>query len=645
MPGVRAGSHKPKKYIDNLVPLLGTRDTMLFLDQKTVLGSAGANEENVGLGLRSLLRDETILVGGNFFYDTRFTENDARHHQLGFGIEGLTKWVDARTNFYFPVSGKKRVSKGLSHAFRSRSLIEVDRYEEPLTGFDYEAGVLIPRISDYCETRAFIGGYHYFPDPGASVAGIKGRFEIRPIRALTVGFEVKNDNYNDAEYFVEAFLSIPLDTMNVFRLRNPFAKSTSYFAYKKGIRPLRARMVDRIVRDIDIVARDITLDGDKVHDITYVDNSNTTGIADGTLTYPYTTIQSGVNNAVGDKWVYVKEGSSRYAENVVLSDETTLWGQGYNGGFRGINSSSTHPVVGGESGSLLAGDVITLGNNNSVMGLKIQYATSDGVSFTDNTTATGTISHTVISHNAANGINLLGNTGTIASFAIADNTISNNGSAAINMVSNSGEISNVTIRRNTLNNNVFDGIAFSQNMVANTGTLSNFTISDNTIKGHDCGISFYLNNGVVHDFTITNNHISECGWDGLNFWGNNGTISGFLVSHNKIINNDIDGIAIQGGTISDVTFLGNTVTGNKHEGVEIGAGGALTGINLGDGIAGGYNSIYDNKTALGLHYDFNNVYGANVNAQYNWWGQASGPAAGQTNGIVDTSNHLTSDPN
>ena len=81
---------------------------------------------------------------------------------------------------------------------------------------------------------------------------------------------------------MEGFVTIPLDTMNVFKIKNPFTEFGRYFSYKKGIRSLRERMVDRIVRDIDVTAKNTPAVESKTHDLTYVDNSNGTGIEDGT---------------------------------------------------------------------------------------------------------------------------------------------------------------------------------------------------------------------------------------------------------------------------------------------------------------------------------------------------------------------------
>ena len=275
-----------------------------------------------------------------------------------------------RTNFYFPVSGRQRIpNEETTYKFSSRSLIAMDKYEEPLRGLDYEGGVLIPYLSEYCETRFLMGGYHYFPKDDKALNGIKGRAEIRPIKGVTLNLELKHDNYKDTNFYVEGVISIPLDEMNIFKIINPFTELGKYFSYKKGTRPLRERMVDRIVRDIDVTTSpNPIIEESKARDMTYVDNSNTTGIEDGSYEHPYTKVQDGVDNATGDKWVYVRKGSGNYNEGVNLKSGITLWGSGYDGGFKGV-SATGYPVIDGEENVNRPINILNA-NNVKVMGLE-----------------------------------------------------------------------------------------------------------------------------------------------------------------------------------------------------------------------------------------------------------------------------------
>lgn len=612
MPGVRGGSHKNRSYIDNLIPLAGTQDVMLFFDQKTILtGSGPANEENIGIGARGLLFDEKLILGGNFFYDTRRTESRARFNQLGFGLEGLSKWVDARSNFYFPISDKQQIDTDTSYGFGSRSLIRYDSavYEEPLTGLDYEVGVLIPYISDYLETRAFIGGYNYFPDKGKGINGIKGRIELRPLQAFTLAIEIKKDNFNPTECFVEGFCSIPLDTMNVFRLKNPFTEGKKYFGYKKGLRPLRERMVDRIIRDIDITSKKVTgaAQASKVHDLTYVDNSYV-GASDGTLEHPYTTIANGITNVVGDKWVYVSKGNADYAENLILTDDVTVWGSGYNGGFNGI-SAPGNPVV---DGGGPAADVFTLADGNTVMGFTIQNGLR-GIYGQD--ISGTTVDHNTITDNAQEGILLDLGGATIGTYTISNNTTSaNSGWAGIELYAHTNANVNVAVNNNTSIDNINTGAPWfldpeptntdsgrgirvdSDDNAVVSGSISRNTTSNNDLHGI---IVTGSESGVINNFTISNNTANDNASSiGIYVRPYNDCDFTVTLDNNTLSGNHINltsGASLPNTASLYATVRNNTVSGDASRGIVLGGqgnGSTLTAIIS--------NNIFDNNGTSGI---------------------------------------------
>jgi hypothetical protein len=86
--------------------------------------------------------------------------------------------------------------------------------------------------------------------------------------------------------------------------------------------------------------------------IVYVDNSNDSGIEDGTYEHPYAEIQKAIDLAHEDNTlVYIRKGNRPYSvEEGILVDlkETknlTLWGSGYNQGFPGIPDAAGYPVL------------------------------------------------------------------------------------------------------------------------------------------------------------------------------------------------------------------------------------------------------------------------------------------------------------
>ena len=630
-PGLRGGNSRTLFYTDYFIPVMGTNETLFFLNPKLGWDDESANEQNIGCGIRSLFFDDQLILGGNIYYDRRKTEYDNRFNQLGFGIEALSKWVDLRSNFYLSLSDKKAVDQNINYSFASRSLLRRTPYEEPLNGLDYEAGLLIPYISDYAETRLCMGGYHYFTDSTKDINGIKGRLEIRPTPMITIDIEVSDDNMSSAAGYIGGYVTLPFSIGDFLKGKNAFGGWKDIIAFGKGTRPLRERMTDVVIRDMDVILQDAT-EETKEHDLTYVDNSNASGTEDGSLEHPYTTLQDGNDHAIGDNWVYVKQGNADYVENVVLADNITLWGAGYNGGFKGIPSSG-YPVIDGNDD----GNTIILANNNTVMGCTIQN--SDGPpSFPGPLTKAGIFGQNIngakIHHNniidnnghgvyirvddgnahsnfTVSGNTITGNLATIyidsrnssdvSGFTISGNTITGN-SAGIEQLNCGGTDSNFTISGNTITGNGNNGISLRSDDV------SDFTISGNTITGN--GIhGIFLDAYATSDFTISGNTIMGNGRYGiyLNNWYY--PCSNFTISGNTITGNDEGGIFMfnYGATVSDFTVSGNTLTGNGESGIYVyNYNSTVSGFTVsGNTIAGNMeNGIY-------LHtygdYDFSNV--------------------------------------
>jgi hypothetical protein len=616
-PGIRGRSDRSLYYSDFLIPTLGTKETLLFVNPKLVWDNHNTNEQNIGIGLRNILFDDSLILGANLYYDTQKSQYRNRFNQLGFGLEALSKWIDLRANFYFPQSSKKEIDQDISYKFASKSLkkLTVTTYEEPLRGIDYEAGILLPYISDYVETRAFIGGYNYSSKIGPDINGIKARLEIKPSPLLTFDLEVTDDNTSSVKTYVGGYVTLPFSLGNLFSGKNPFEGWQEVSSFGKGPRPLRKRMTDMVIRDIDVLLNAVKTDPvvtTEIDGLTYVDNSNTTGIEDGSYENPYADIQAGVDNATGDKWVYVREGSSAYEENVALNDDLTLWGSGYNGGFNGITATG-YPVI------TEYDDIVVLADKNTVMGLRILGVEEDTANrgiVNSALTTTGTIKYNIINV-AGSGVAFNNNLAEMHDFVISNNTFLPYGDWGWSAV----------------------------DLSYNAGTITNFTIANNICDDLIGAITLSWNNfgSEISGVTISGNRINNNLTWGIEARRNYGTISGLVISGNTISGSRTqDGVALStldDGSISEVTFYYNTIANNAENGINI-TGDNITNINLGSSSSGGSNSIYDNT-----EYDVNNLTGATISAQYNWWGQASGPDPLKISGDIDYAPWLTSDPN
>jgi len=683
-PGYWGGAKRNIGFADFFIPMLGKNETFLFFNPHLSWDDHHDHEYNLGLGIRSLRFDEKVILGINTYFDNKDVKGAGYFKQAGLGLEALSDFMDARLNYYWALSDKKEVESSSTYSFASHSLLEYTTpgYIEPMSGLDYEAGILVPGISNFMETRFYVGGYNYFAKVGKNVNGFSTRLDIMPSPLLNIDIQFKNDSVNGAEVYGGFYVSLPFEMGNIAQGKNPFDGWKDLFKFGQGTRPLKDRMTDMVIRDIDVIAEEVTgptTQSTEVDGMVYVDNSNT-GTEDGSYEHPYNTIQEGVDNAFGDKWVYVREGSSSYVEQVELASGITLWGSGYNGGFNGITAPG-YPVVDGDS---LYHPIFVDGENDiTVMGVHAQDAIM-GVIFireADNVT----VKHCIVNdnHQQAGAITVFAsNYTTTSNIYIQDNIIYDNASGAIYIATELARnpiFENIFVERNTIYGTNPVGIGFYNR----TATVSNVTIANNNISDATIGGIVFTNTSSkaevakgVENVTIANNTITGITQDGIAFTFYYGDLDGLNISGNSVYDNGRSGIqlvASSGITMDNVVISSNTVTGNldglvlaaydsgstvsvsayrniiannSQYGVVTDLGSVYGSIvaDLGGGSLDsvGYNSIYDN-----LGYDVNSdlTQTVSIKAENNWWGQSTGPGSGSISGDVDYTPWLTSDPN
>ena len=253
---------------------------------------------------------------------------------------------------------------------------------------------------------------------------------------------------------------------------------------------------------------------------------------------------------------------------------------------------SGYPVIdGGDAAALTA---ITLGQDNTVMGVKIQNARY-GISGTN----FGTVD---IHDNITTDLGVSGASG-----------------QSVTLLTNNGTTSTARITRNTFTGNVGNGVDIeAENFSTCSVTLSGNTISNQSVNG--IGIVM-ITGGVLNDTSSIE-----------------ATLSG-----NTITNNASSGLSIHTNYSSHISagLERNTITGNGQYGIYLNDVGSSTiNLDVGNGSLGseGYNSIYGNTS-----YHINNNTSQTVMAENNWWGRAT-PEAFKFRGSVDRDPWLTGAP-
>jgi hypothetical protein len=105
--------------------------TSAFFNQNTVSLHNDDQTVNLGLGYRNLIRDDTVMLGANLFFDYSF---DDAHQRNGVGVEAISSVFDIRGNYYDATSGIQTLGDGST--------------EEALDGWDARLDYHLPLAYD-----------------------------------------------------------------------------------------------------------------------------------------------------------------------------------------------------------------------------------------------------------------------------------------------------------------------------------------------------------------------------------------------------------------------------------------------------------------------------------------------------------------
>jgi hypothetical protein len=507
-PGVMIGNsgNETDFSLDLLFPLWGDNKRLLFFNPHFRLGSHESNEQNAGIGYRGLYFDDRLILGANLFVDTMNSQESNRYNQAGMGLEILSQWVDLRANYYYPFSRRVNTISD-SYSFSGTGLFHYQHIEEAPRGFDGEIGLLVPLISDYVETRVAFGGYHYDSKVRDDINGTRTRVEVRPIPLLNLNAEFRDDDVGSAT-FIGGYLDIPFSFEALFSGKNPFEGIKKQVAFGKGARSLRERMTEKVVRDRHIRTFDYN-PTEKVSDIIFVNQDNK-NFGDGTYENPYHNVMSAPDDVRYKKgaWVYVfswdRKADTYSNVHLALKNDMLLWGQGFynpiynlGGGPRPILDGGGYPTaeLAAQNG-YFADSVVTLADNNEVMGLQIQNG-GHGI-YGSNIHTTKIHDNSILSNgafgsgihieNAFNGTDL---TGLNLRYQITNNIIEDNVGSGIFLrtwVNGTSSVSDTNIETiiadNSLLRNTVDGIW--SDTVVSAPEVRRVTII-NSVTGNEAG--------------------------------------------------------------------------------------------------------------------------------------------------------------
>jgi hypothetical protein len=260
--GYQGSEHLNTGYIDLLQPLFSpSSNVALFYDGRFSFDDSDQTFQSHGLVFRYRIPDRDVIIGANVYYDSLDSAYDHHFDQAGVGLEVLTKWVDARANYYLPDQKREQIARttrretirDIERGFAEDVIRDTDlrrdfaRFESPLEGFNTELGFLIPGLDRYAEVRLFGGYYHYLNPFGSDYDGFKARLEARIRRGLTAEVEYWDDKILTGGHWTGGVrVSLPFNFGNIFAGRNPFEGASEAFGPPSG--DFGDRMTDFVVR-------------------------------------------------------------------------------------------------------------------------------------------------------------------------------------------------------------------------------------------------------------------------------------------------------------------------------------------------------------------------------------------------------------
>jgi hypothetical protein len=248
-------------YLDSLTPLWQNPNNVVFYNSRSTFHDNSQSISAFGLVFRHRIEGSDVIVGVNGFYDSFDSAYDHHFDQAGFGFEVLSKWIDARVNYFLPDQKRETINR----SSRRETIRDIERgfatdtvrdtflrrdfaaFEAPLEGMNSEIGFLVPGLADVMELRIFGGYYHYLNPLGDDYDGFKARLEARIRKGVIAEVEYWDDKVLTGGHWTGSVrVTVPFNLFNIFDGRNPFEGWTEAFGAPSG--DTQDRMGDMVIR-------------------------------------------------------------------------------------------------------------------------------------------------------------------------------------------------------------------------------------------------------------------------------------------------------------------------------------------------------------------------------------------------------------
>jgi hypothetical protein len=570
-----------------------------FLDLRGHVFDNGKLAANAGLGLRYLSKSR--VWGGNVYYDYRNTKRQ-HYNQAAAGFESLGRVWDFRINGYLPVGWKQspHFHTGF-HSFSGNSLLIKYKKDFAMKGANAEAGYHL----DYFRQAPlyFAAGPYYLTGKGKTTWGGELRATVEFFHRY---FKLEgNTSYDHFFKWVgqgQVSVNIPLGK------RCKLAENETCTEDR-----LFARAIQRIDRHeiIPVGRQKIVTPANNPETgqpwvFWFVDN---TSHSLGTFEDPFPTLLGAQNASSANQGIYVFPGNGTtngMSGGIVLQNGQPFLGASVAHSIPTTNGTvlipamaSTMPNIANTTG---AGNVVTLGSNNTVSGFHI--ATN--------------VDHT------ANGI--FGNG--ISNLIAENNTFTSPTSITTNGISLNNCFGQILVENNTFDGfTANDGSNNGNGIYVASGTMAilnvagnNFTNTSDPSLGNG-GSGIYLNGSTITTFNSLDNTFSDFGINGSGIFNSNSTITTFNSAGNTFSNfsNSSEGIINSGSTITTFNAAGNTFSNfsNSSDGITNSGGTITTFILSGNTFSGSSIEAVVNSNPIIAFYSSDNTFNLLGNGIHN----------------------------
>lgn len=219
----------PDYFADLILPLSRAPDDerVLFVEPRLRYAD-GEYLFNQGVGVRQLVLNRAWLLGANMFYDY---ESQYSHYRLGWGLEALSSYAEARSNFYLAMSQQRLVQQEGSTPI----------IEEAVDGFDVELGAPIP----YYSPLKVFGGFNWYNfEKFNNRYGWTLRTEYTPFPFVVIDWLLSNDTKGNVDWGATIAWRIPLGGNDPRTARSPLHLDERAFPESDASRHL-FRLVER----------------------------------------------------------------------------------------------------------------------------------------------------------------------------------------------------------------------------------------------------------------------------------------------------------------------------------------------------------------------------------------------------------------